>query len=86
MSTTGGNYILWGVAEGASEKTTITATLYRLEGTKWMQYSSTTSTGSSAAIETSKTINIPMGYQYKVIVVGTTATNSTTMTYLYDFR
>lgn len=86
-SASSGKYVLWGMAEGAYESKTVKVTLYRLEGTTWKVYTSApTVTEVATSVETSKTISVPTGYQYKVEVIGTTSNSSTTMPYNYDFR
>ena len=84
--SSGNTYSLWGVAQGAKERKQITATLYRKEGTSWLYYDSTSDSGTDMHVETYKSIVILRGYEYKVEVIASTATHSTTQNYFYDFR
>lgn len=86
MNSSGNTYLLWGIAEGAKEYKQITSTIYQKEGSSWIYYDSTSNDGTSMLVETSKSITIIRGYEYKVVAVASTATHSTTLNYFYDFR
>ena len=73
-----------GRAFGAAESKTVTVTLYKQSGSKWIYIDSVSKTGTTASVSVVKYVSITESGTYKVEVHGTTHNSEGTVPYYYD--
>ncbi len=82
--TSVGSHYIQGRAFGAAESKTVTVTLYKQSGSKWIYIDSVSKTGTTASVSVGKYVSITESGTYKVEVHGTTHNSEGTVPYYYD--
>ena len=83
VTSVGAHYI-YGSAFGATESKTVTVTLYRQSGSKWIYVDSVSQTGTASTVSASKYVSLTKSGTYKVEVHGTTNNSDGTVPYYYN--